>query len=316
MNPLSMENPRVSVALCSYNGAKYLPAQLDSILAQTYPVNEIVIVDDCSSDGTMDIIKKYASENKSITFYVNEKNLGYVGNFSKAISLTSGDYVALSDQDDIWTQDHIEKLVRNIGNKAICVADCMMVDSEGTPLGKTFSEVKKNFYIPKNDAAKAYRIIYNYNPYQGASMLIDRAWVQHFLPIPKGIGFHDTYFAACASLSKGLEVVPDIINHYRMHEDQVSKKWEISLYRELHTRKHFICFPGKDIILDRIEKVKEILSPEGISFIGEFKRIMELDQAEKRWEVLRIKNSHYKEIYSCNSYKHIVLRSLHFLLAQ
>ena len=70
----------------------------------------------------------------NVTFYVNEKNLGYLENFSKAISLTNGDYVALSDQDDIWTQDHIEKLVRNIGNKAICVADCMMVDSEGLPL--------------------------------------------------------------------------------------------------------------------------------------------------------------------------------------
>ena len=103
--------PKISVAMCTYNGARFLSAQLDSILRQSIPVFEIIIVDDRSSDNTLDILKKYAHDYDNIRYYVNEHNLGFVNNFSSAISKTSGDYVALADQDDVWTDDHLEILL-------------------------------------------------------------------------------------------------------------------------------------------------------------------------------------------------------------
>ena len=305
----------LSVALCTFNGERFLSAQLDSILCQTRPADEIIIIDDGSSDATVGIIEEYARRKSNIRYYVNKRTLGYVQNFSLAISKATGDYVALADQDDIWTEDHLEKLLNHIGNKAVCVGDAEMMDVNGQPLGKTFREIKHNFYIPEDDVSKAYRIVYNLNPYQGASMLIDRKWGERFLPIPEGAGYHDTYLAGCASLTQGLTVIPDIINHYRIHDGQVSTKWEITVFDEIKHRRHHICYPSKKVLIDTVSSLSSDLSPEAQRFINEFYQILELDRQNKRITILKIKNKHYKEIYSCYSYKYIFLRSLHFLLA-
>lgn len=305
----------ISVALCTYNGAKYLPAQLDSILNQTHPADEIIIADDGSSDTTLDIIRNYAERENSIRFFVNDQNLGFVRNFSLAISKASCDYVALADQDDIWTPDHLEKLLNHIGGKAVCVGDTVMIDAHGKETGERFSDIKQNYYIPENDVEKAYRIIYNYNPYQGASMLIDRKWVESYLPIPAEAGFHDTYLAGCASLTQGLSVIPDAITKYRVHEGQVTSSWRVTILDEIKHRRHFICFPSKPVLIDRVLDRTQSLSSDALAFINEFKRIMDLDRHNKRIKILKIKNKHYKEIYSCFSYKYILLRSFHFLLS-
>lgn len=305
----------ISVALCTYNGAKYLPAQLDSILNQTHPADEIIIADDGSSDTTLDIIRNYAERENSIRFFVNDQNLGFVRNFSLAISKASCDYVALADQDDIWTPDHLEKLLNHIGGKAVCVGDTVMIDAHGKETGERFSDIKQNYYIPENDVEKAYRIIYNYNPYQGASMLIDRKWVESYLPIPAEAGFHDTYLAGCASLTQGLSVIPDAITKYRVHEGQVTSSWRVTILDEIKHRRHFICFPSKPVLIDRVLDRTQSLSSDALAFINEFKRIMDLDRHNKRIKILKIKNKHYKEIYSCFSYKYLLLRSLHFLLS-
>lgn len=305
----------ISVALCTYNGADYLPAQLDSILNQTRPADEIVIVDDCSTDGTFAIIKAYAARTSVIKYYVNQTNVGYVRNFSSAISKTSCDYVALSDQDDIWTDDHLETLLKHIGDAAVCVGDCRMVNADGTPTGECFSDIKQNHYIPEGNVPKAYRIVYNYNPYQGASMLIGRKWVESFLPIPREAEFHDTFLAGCACLTQGLTVIPDIVNNYRVHNGQVSKFWKVTILQEMRRKQHHICFPNKRVMIDCVSKHAMDLTPEATAFIDEFHHILELDKQGKRLEILKIKNQHYKEIYSCKSNKYIGLRSLHFLLA-
>ena len=87
----------ISVAMATYNGERYLPVQLDSILNQTIQDFEIVICDDCSRDNTRKILEDYAKLDSRIKVYLNETNLGFKKNFEKAISLCSGDYVALSD---------------------------------------------------------------------------------------------------------------------------------------------------------------------------------------------------------------------------
>ena len=307
---------RISVALCTYNGEKYLPAQLSSILNQTYPAYEIIVIDDGSYDATLDIIKDYASKTTAIKYFVNQQNIGFVQNYSQAISKTCGDYVALSDQDDIWTEDHLEKLLNNIGDKAVCVGDSMMINADGQVTGVTFSEIKQNIYIPEKDVSRAYRIFYNYNPYQGASMLIDRKWIESLLPIPSEVGYHDTFLAGCASLTKGLAVIPDIITMYRMHDGQETSSWKVSVFDEIRHRRHFICFPSKPVIIDiLLNRTPVYLSEEARAFIDEFQHILELDRQGKRLKTLTIKNRHYKEIYSCFSNRHIFLRSLHFLLA-
>ena len=309
-----MANHSISIALCTYNGAAYIAEQLDSILGQTLPPDEIVIVDDGSTDDTPGIVRGYAEKYGNIHFFENEERLGFVRNFSRAISLTKGDYVALSDQDDIWTENHLEVLLSHIGDKAVCVGDAVMIGPDGRETGRKFSEIKENYFIPDRDVSKAYRIIYNYNPYQGASMLIDRKWVESLLPIPTEAGYHDTFLAGCASLSQGLTVIPDIITRYRMHEGQVTHLWKADVLKEIIHKRHFICYSSKEVLIDCLVAAGYDLSQEALAFIREFKQILELGRQKKWGGVLRIKNRHYRNIYSCKFPRHLLLRSLFTLL--
>lgn len=110
----------VSIVLCTYNGAKYLSEQLDSILAQTYPLHEIIIQDDNSTDETVNIIHEYASKYSLIKFFENNSAHGVNGNFISAMQRATGDYVAISDQDDIWETDKIENQMNSIGKNLLC----------------------------------------------------------------------------------------------------------------------------------------------------------------------------------------------------
>ena len=105
---------KVSVVLCTYNGSLYLQEQLDSILSQSYPIYEIIIQDDCSTDSTVQIAQEYAQKYPLIRVFVNKQNIGFNSNFLSAILKAEGDYIALSDQDDIWHPEKIQKQVQEI----------------------------------------------------------------------------------------------------------------------------------------------------------------------------------------------------------
>lgn len=116
---------KVSVVLCTYNGEKYLREQLDSILSQTYLIFEIIIQDDCSTDNTWSIIEEYKTLYPSlIKPFRNDHNIFWIQNYYQAILKSSGDYIALSDQDDIWAVDKIEKQVSSLVNSGKKISVC------------------------------------------------------------------------------------------------------------------------------------------------------------------------------------------------
>ena len=101
---------KLSVALCTFNGEIFLKEQLDSILNQSINIDEIIVCDDQSTDNTKQILESYKKDNPDLfKIYYNEKNLRSNKNFEKAIKLTSGDYIFLSDQDDIWKENKVEE---------------------------------------------------------------------------------------------------------------------------------------------------------------------------------------------------------------
>lgn len=124
----------ISIAMATYNGEKYLREQLDSILAQTIQDFELIVCDDCSTDSTVQILNEYVEKDSRIKVFVNAKNLGFRKNFEKAIGLCKGEYIALSDQDDIWMTEHLELLVDNIQNKDLIAGNSELIDS----LGRSF----------------------------------------------------------------------------------------------------------------------------------------------------------------------------------
>lgn len=112
-------NYKISVAMATYNGEKFIEEQLQSILDQTVQVDEVIICDDRSTDNTGEVIERFIHENKledRFSFFVNEKNLGYASNFVNALRKTTGDYIFFCDQDDIWVKDRVEKMTEILGS--------------------------------------------------------------------------------------------------------------------------------------------------------------------------------------------------------
>src|SRR5688572_29001579 len=141
--PGSFTDRKVSVALCTYNGAKFIREQLASINGQTNLPFEIVICDDGSVDGTVQIIEEFA-KNQGVPIFLhrNEQRLGVMRNFRKAILLCKGDYIALSDQDDVWLKDKLQTVIdffsRPENNKVdVVFSDLQLVDEELKSFGKT-----------------------------------------------------------------------------------------------------------------------------------------------------------------------------------
>lgn len=128
----------ISVAMTTYNGEKYIERQLLSILAQTVQADEIIICDDCSKDGTVALIREIIDRVKTdkIKLIVNDENLGYIGNFYKAISLTRGDHIFLADQDDEWHADKLEKMIKAMEqtSAAVICTDSRLIDQDSAPI--------------------------------------------------------------------------------------------------------------------------------------------------------------------------------------
>lgn len=130
----------ISVAMTTYNGERYLREQLDSIYNQTLQPDEVIVCDDNSQDGTLAILEEYCQK-KGLQYYKNTPALGVNENFYKAISLCSGDYISLSDQDDIWLPTKIEesyKKLYEIDDGGLCAVSCMHndIDASGRMLYK------------------------------------------------------------------------------------------------------------------------------------------------------------------------------------
>ncbi len=126
---------RISVVMCTYNGESYLREQLDSILRQTYPVYEIVVQDDGSIDGTMSLLEEYAQHNPNIKVFSNDSGRhGINANFFSAMRRAKGDYIAISDQDDIWEPDKLSLQAEAIGNKMVCSGFSVPFSADGFPV--------------------------------------------------------------------------------------------------------------------------------------------------------------------------------------
>ena len=131
--------PKISIALATYNGAAYLKEQLESYCSQTQLPDELVVCDDCSTDETIRILEKFIQDAPfEVQICKNQINLGVTKNFEKAVSLCTGDYIFLSDQDDIWLADKIKVLTEVLNrhtNAGAAFCNATMCDETGACLG-------------------------------------------------------------------------------------------------------------------------------------------------------------------------------------
>lgn len=166
-----------SIAMCTYNGEAFIKEQLESIIGQTLPPDEIIICDDCSSDKTVEIIEKTLENwNGNWHLVCNTRNLGYKKNFQKAISLCHGDIIYLSDQDDIWQLNKIELMndvfLKN-SNAVTVFHDVELVDANLRPLYPSFWKNSLNFDYQAFMNGD-YRQIFKQNVMQGSACAFRR----------------------------------------------------------------------------------------------------------------------------------------------
>ena len=206
--------PLVSIAMCTYNGERFLREQIDSLVAQDYPNLEIIIADDKSTDSTFQILEEYQQRHSNFRVLQNETNLGFVKNFEKVISLCSGEYISLCDQDDIWFPHKVSSLISEIGSASLIYSKLSMIDEKGNPISKSLLEKRLH--------GTCHLGLLFSNCVTGHASIVRKETALAALPIPKNIDYHDHWFAFVAAADKGIKASDQILSLYRIHDTNAS----------------------------------------------------------------------------------------------
>lgn len=217
---------KVSVALCTYNGEKYLPEQLDSILGQTVQVDEVIVCDDGSKDRTAEILFSYQKKYPHIfRIFQNKNNLGFIKNFEKAIRLCENPIIIISDQDDIWENDKVEKTItffeKNPQFDGV-FHDLKLIDNQTLLPSylnwKNISHAEISEEIENNELFAA--LVKKGSFILGCALAIKKEALKKYemedFPI-----VHDYYIVQKLSSKNKLGFISKALSSYRLHPDQV-----------------------------------------------------------------------------------------------
>jgi glycosyltransferase involved in cell wall biosynthesis len=214
-------NSKISVALCTYNGASYLEEQLESIAQQTLLPCEIVLCDDGSSDDTAAIVARFAARAPfAVRWHENPKNLGPTDNFTQAISLCLGDLIALSDQDDRWHPEKLERFSLILKDDSVggVFSDARLIDADGNLLHDRLWQ-RVNFAIDGLWQDLQAETLLRRNVVTGATMLLRARLIPAFLPIGSS-WIHDAWFSWMLVLHSRLVALAEPLTDYRIHPSQ------------------------------------------------------------------------------------------------
>ncbi|MGB7601979.1 MAG: glycosyltransferase family 2 protein [Candidatus Sulfotelmatobacter sp.] len=221
-----MPGLELSVAMCTFNGKRFLGAQLDSILAQQRPPDELVVCDDGSTDGSIEIVREFAERAPfPIRLLVNAKTLGSTKNFEQAITLCQGAIVALADQDDVWYRhklEWIEKAFLKSSDIVAAFSDADLIDNDSHPLGSRlwptllFDAGEQNQFSNGN----ALDVLIKHPVVTGATMAFRREFFEPMIPIPKD-EIHDKWISFLLAARGGsFEVISEPQMQYRQYPEQ------------------------------------------------------------------------------------------------
>jgi glycosyltransferase involved in cell wall biosynthesis len=214
------------VLLCTYNGARFIVEQLQSILKQTTRVNKISIYDDQSSDHTVSLIRQFVAglpskDQRLFTITVNPRNVGYAENYMNAISQSTEDVLFLSDQDDIWepTKAEISLSLFHQHNPDMVFSDGLLIDKTGQEVNPM--TVLRSYGLSKQEILqfrqRAFEMLLKRNYINGAASAVRRIAAQSALPLPCDMP-HDYWLAIWCALHGGIVATPQKLYRYRLHD--------------------------------------------------------------------------------------------------
>lgn len=204
---------RISIVLCTYNGERFLAEQLDSLLKQTHPADEIIIQDDGSNDGTMQIATHYAHICPAIHLCSNPCERGVNNNFFSAIQRATGDYIAICDQDDIWVPNKLERQLETIG-------ECLLCASRSHPFTTTGAPIWEDLRTPNYDLLRLLFV----SGISGHTMLLSRKLLYKLpsLETISGLRYYDVILAMVAASYHSIVYIDEPLVHHRRYIEAAS----------------------------------------------------------------------------------------------
>ncbi len=209
----------ISVCIASYNGEKYIQAQIESILSQLGKEDELIISDDSSTDRTVEIIESL--QDGRIRLYKNQTFHSHVYNFEYALKQAQGDFIFLADQDDIWMPNKLHVMLPLLQKYDMVLSDAIMTDEK-------LKEIHPSFFAFHHSRQGLLHNLYK-NSYLGCCMGFNRHVLNHALPFPKGIHMHDWWIGLIAEIYAEVYFCKERLVRYRRHQEALTPTDNISL---------------------------------------------------------------------------------------
>lgn len=327
-----MEGHFLSVAVCTYNGEQYILEQLNSILSQNIPVDEIVVGDDGSTDNTVEVVRSRLSES-SVQWSViqNEKNLGYRKNFENVIAHTKGDLIFLCDQDDVWVPEKTEKIIREFDADPTCLmvfTDAYVTDSQ---LNVREGSLWDSFYLSENidSFSDSWEMLLNGYYITGATACIKRELFEKSIPF-SDIWVHDGWLGIHAAMYGTVRALPEKLIYYRQHDsNQIGVRGEATIRDKIRKKKEIlqkgaegqlrIHREDRDRWREFYRKYKDTLPPEkkvqvrnAAKMFTELSRLPQMSVLKRTRLILDYYRKGYYQLY-CKHGKGVMMGDLLFL---
>ena len=227
---------KLSVCMATYNGEKYIREQLESILKQLKEDDEVIVSDDGSKDHTLDVVRSFGDAR--IKIFENHGEHGYTKNFENALKQSTGDIIFISDQDDVWMDNKVEKCLQALKDHELVIHDAAMTDENLT--------ITAPSHFQKYGVKKGFWKTLLYTRYTGACMAFTREFmIKRVLPFPKQQKYcpYDYWLAYLGEFYHEAIVLDEPLILYRRHEGTALTAGEYStrsLWEKIFTR--IYCF--------------------------------------------------------------------------
>ena len=278
-----IKNKKIDILMATYNGEKYLSEQIDSIVGQTYQNWNLLIRDDNSSDGTLQILEKYEKLDRRIKILRdNRGNLGIVKNFEELLKNSKSELIMFSDQDDIWFENKLDMYLK-IAEKLEFSG--FLIHSEAALFNKNHENISKGSFISKKAVKKGLEnVFFNYFV-QGATILISKEIRDFIFPFPKEAYLHDRYIHLVSELFFERVFINQPLIYYRQHgNNQIGAK---NTLKQLLSKRYF---DKRDYWLIKFiyDKYNDFLTPNKKKMIEEYFKITDIKKNRfKRFLELR-----------------------------
>ena len=221
---------RASVVVATYNGEKYISEQLNSIIHQLRPGDELIVTDDGSSDGTLDIVREMRADGIEVRILSGPKD-GIISNFENGIQHASNEIIFLADQDDVWSENKVDtilSLFQHDPGLSCVLHDVIVVDEK-------LDVTNASFFQYRNSRPGLIQNIIK-NSFMGSAMAFRAEMRKYILPIPREIAMHDQWIGLICSIFGKTNLLVEQLGLYRRHDNNASSFEHGSIAQMLHNR--------------------------------------------------------------------------------